>query len=260
VSTKIKPSWASLCVLLARGDHVAGMLLERVASWASHGKATIKGVAGTWVANDREWWRREACLSLKQYNSAAARLIEFGLIEKRQHPFAGRSIVHMRPSKLTADILASAKTWSAAAEIFAEAKIPAPTLADYGDIKMPLSVLKEAWGGEVTPQDVGALAVFREEMKGFEYQWTTYNLTMDAPKLLTWAKANWIEISTKEAPKPSLAAFCDGLFAAALQVTGRGSRSPRTKVQVSALPLGPSRDSPRIPFWEPPVFPFGHSG
>jgi hypothetical protein len=162
---------------------------------------------------------REVQLSEGQLDRALAKLDDFDLIKRRQAKFAGRNIVHVRPSKLTADILASAKTWDAVSEILAEAKIPAPTLAKHVNVALPLSVMIAAWGGEVTPQEIGALAKFREDIKVVEYGAKAYDLTPSAPKLISWAKANWIEISTKEAPKPSLVHFCDGLYGAALQVT-----------------------------------------
>jgi hypothetical protein len=214
------PDKTSICVLLARGDHAAGFLLRKIVHWMQYGKAKVKGAEGEWVANDREWWMREAQLSAGQLDRALAKLDnDFDLIERQQAKFAGRNIVHVRPSKLTTDILASAKTWDAAAEILAQAKIPAPTLAKHENVALPLSVMIAAWGGEVTPQEIGALAKFREDIKVVEYGANTYDLTTTAPLLISWAKANWIEISTKEAPKPSLAHFCDGLYGAALEVT-----------------------------------------
>jgi hypothetical protein len=178
-----------------------------------------KGTEGEWVANDREWWMREVQLSEGQLDRALAKLDDFDLIERRQAKFAGRNIVHVRPSKLTADILASAKTWDAAAEILAEAKIPAPTLAKHGNVDLPLSVMIAAWGGEVTPQETGALAVFRQDIKAVDHAGATYDFTSDAPALIAWAKDNWICIKTKEALHPSLTHFCGGLYLEALKVT-----------------------------------------
>lgn len=213
------PSRPSLCVLLARGDHVAGFMLDRIAHWAQYGKAKIPDTEGAWVANDREWWMREAQLSEGQLDRSLANLCKRELIERQQARFAGRNIMHVRPSKLTADVLSSAKTWDAAAEIFAHAKIPAATLAKHGNVALPLSVMIAAWGGEVTPQETGALAVFRQHIKAVTFAGATYDFTNSAAQLIAWAKANWIEISTKEAPKPSLAHFCDSLYSNALEAT-----------------------------------------
>jgi hypothetical protein len=162
------PNTAAICVLLARGDHVAGILLDRVRHWGRYGKAKISGSQGEWIANDREWWMREAQLSAGQLDRSLAKLAKFELIERRQFKFAGRNIMHVRPSEFTADILAASKTWGAAAEILAQAKIPVPDdLAKLAAIDPPLIKMLEAWGDEVTAQDIGALAVFRQEMKAF---------------------------------------------------------------------------------------------
>jgi hypothetical protein len=213
------PSRPSLCVLLARGDHVAGFMLDRITHWAQYGKAKVPDTEGTWVANDREWWMREAQLSEGQLDRSLAKLAKFELIEKNQHPFGGRNIMHVRPSELTADILAASKTWGAAAEIFAQAKIPmSKALAKLPAIDPPLVKMLEAWGAEVTAQDIGKLAVFRQDIKAVSFAGNTYDFTGNVLHLITWVKANWAEIGPKGS-KPSLALFCDSLYGKALTAT-----------------------------------------
>jgi hypothetical protein len=219
--TDTNPNRPSLCVLLARGDHVSGMLLDRICHWAQYGKATIKDVDGKWIANDRIWWMREAQLSPGQSDRSIAKLTNLGLIEKRQHPFAGRNIMHVRPSTLTKDIIASAKTWDMASEIMTKAGIPLPEwFAGAGTQIFPsLTEMLAAWGEEVTPEEIGKLAVFHKDIKAVTKHDLCHDFTEIVLPLIKWAKANWEKISTKEAPKPSLAHFCEGLYVKALDVT-----------------------------------------
>ena len=206
------PNTLPLCILLARGDHVAGVLLDRIHHWSKHGTATIPDAEGHWVANDRHWWMREAQLSPKQYRSAAAKLVEFGLIEKRQYPFAGRNVVHMRPTALTGDILASAKTWDAALEILPHTDVPIPEwLTPKTQVGASIQEMIDAWGEEsLTAAEIGKLVGYRQDLKhvidpnGGKHDWSE-----DTLPLIVWAVNNWGKISTKEAPKPSVAFFCD---------------------------------------------------
>jgi hypothetical protein len=147
--------------------------------------------------------------------------MKLGLIEEKQHPFGGRNIMHLRPSDLTADTLTASKTWGAAAEILTQAKIPMPAaLTKLAAIDLPLIKMLEAWDGEVTARDIGKLAVFRQDIKAVVMPGgLTYDFTVSALPLIAWAKANWRKISTKEAPKPSLAHFCDSLSGKALTAT-----------------------------------------
>jgi hypothetical protein len=107
--------------MLARGNHMAGVLLHSILYWSKYGSAKIPGEEGKWTAHDREWWSREACLSLRQYDRAISRLMTWGLVEKRQFWFAGRNILHVRPTTLTTDWIALASTWQAAEEFLDEA-------------------------------------------------------------------------------------------------------------------------------------------
>jgi hypothetical protein len=216
-----RPNTASICILLARGDHVAGVLLDRINFWSDKGKAEIPGTEGHWCANDRPWWMREAQLSLKQYNLAAAKLVKLGLIEKRQHPFAGRNILHLRPSDTTRDILASAKTWDMALEVLAHAGVPIPMwLAEQGTQVVPsMQEMIEVWGKEsLTATEVGKLALYRQEMKCVSTAYEKYDCSNIALPLIDWAVNNWTNFltgckaankSTKDASKPSIAFFCE---------------------------------------------------
>ncbi len=114
------PSPLSLCIKLARENHRAGVLLERIVHWSRYGRAEIPVTSGYWIANDRAWWRREACLSADQYDRSIRRLKEWQLVETKQWWWAGRLILHVRPTELTTDYLAAAKTWKAADELIAD--------------------------------------------------------------------------------------------------------------------------------------------
>jgi hypothetical protein len=217
------PNAVSICVLLARGDHVAGLLLYRINFWSRYGKATIKGVEGQWIANDRRWWMREAQLSLRQYNLAAAKLVKLGLIEKRQFPFAGRNVLYVRPSALTKDIFASATTWDMALEVLHHQGIPIPVwLPDQqAQVAPSLQEMINAWSSKesLAPMEVGKLARFRQEMQsvtgpdGEEYDCSH----MTVP-LIEWATKSWTNFltgckaankSTKDASEPSIEFFCE---------------------------------------------------
>jgi hypothetical protein len=114
-----KPTRLSLCIMLARRNHMAGVLLERAVHWRQWSKATIPEVEGTWTANIREWWMQEAQLSYDQYDRASRLLATLGLIEKRQWWFAGRNMLFLRPTNKTLGFICSASTWKAAREYFA---------------------------------------------------------------------------------------------------------------------------------------------
>jgi hypothetical protein len=218
------PNNVSICVLLARGDHAAGLLLDRINFWSDKGKAKIPGTEGHWCANDRPWWMREAQLSLRQYNLAAAKLVKLGLIEKRQYPFAGRNVLHVRPSTLTNDILASAKTWDMALEVLALAGVSTPAwLAEPGTQVAPsLQEMINAWGKEsLAPPEIGKLAQFRQEMKCVSTAYEKYDCSNIALPLIEWVVNNWTNFltgckaadiyhNTKGDPsEPSVAFFCE---------------------------------------------------
>jgi hypothetical protein len=114
------PSRLALCTMLARENHMAGVLLERIVYWIRYGRAEIPRTMGCWIANERTWWMREARLSLDQYDRSIRRLKEWQLVEARQFWWGRRSILHVRPTKLTIDYLAAAKTWKAADEFIAD--------------------------------------------------------------------------------------------------------------------------------------------
>ena len=110
------PSPLALCLLLANRNHLAGVVLERIAHWSQYGRAKIPGKDGMWIANVRQWWLRECCLSPDQWDRTIRKLKKWGLIERRQWWFAGRSILHVRATELTKSFLAASTTWEAASE------------------------------------------------------------------------------------------------------------------------------------------------
>ena len=114
--TETTPARIALCVKLAHCNHMAGVLLYRIVFWAQYSSAKINGVIGVWTANDRAWWMREAQLSSDQYDRTISKLEKWNLVERRQWWFSGRNILFVRPTEVTSDYLAAAKTWQAAAE------------------------------------------------------------------------------------------------------------------------------------------------
>lgn len=127
------PSRNALCVKLVGNDHVAAHLLISVVHWAKYGNAEIPGVHGKWVANSRDWWMRECCLSPSQYDRSIAKLKKRSLVETRQWWFGRRNILHVRPTKIALDYVASATTWLAAAQFMPDpyfAEIDDPTLGN----------------------------------------------------------------------------------------------------------------------------------
>jgi hypothetical protein len=143
------------------------MLLDKICYWAQYGKATLPGVEGYWVANDRPFWMREAQLSPGQFDRSIAKQAKFELIEKRQYPFAGRNIMHVRPTALTRDIITASKTWDVVAEILPPAGIPIPDcIADHCQVTPPLDQMLEAFDvDKPTPEEIGKLAAYRQNMK-----------------------------------------------------------------------------------------------
>jgi hypothetical protein len=106
--------------MLAGDNHQAGFLLLKICYWHRYAKAKIPKIPGTWVANKREWWGREARLSLGQYDRAASRLVRLGLIEKRQFWFGQKNILYARPTSKVRNFLAAATTWEAAELVLAQ--------------------------------------------------------------------------------------------------------------------------------------------
>jgi hypothetical protein len=98
---------------------MAGVLLYSILYWFKYGRAVIPGEEGYWVAHTRRWWCREACLSLRQYDRAIAKLAEWRLVEKRQWWFGRRNILYVRPTSKVENFLIAAKTWAAADELVA---------------------------------------------------------------------------------------------------------------------------------------------
>jgi hypothetical protein len=212
------PHRSTLCVILARGDHVSGMLLDRICYWARYGKATIPGVEGYGVAYDRPFWMREAQLSPGQFDRSIAKQAKLGIIEKRQYPFAGRNIMHVRPTALTRDIITASKTWDVVVEILPPAGIPIPDcIADHCQVTPSLDQMLEAFEVEKpTAEEIGKLAAYRQNMKAVFSPYGKQDHSKNTLPLIYWAKANWAKFSTKNAPKPSLAHFCDDLYPKAL--------------------------------------------
>jgi hypothetical protein len=103
--------------MLAGGNHMAGVLLARIMHWSRYGRAEIPGTSGFWIANDRAWWMREACLTADQYDRSMSKLAKWKLVERRQWWFGGRKILFVRPTDLTTAFVVASKTWPAAKEL-----------------------------------------------------------------------------------------------------------------------------------------------
>lgn len=99
---------------------MAGTLLAAIVHWAQYGQAKITGVEGKWVANPREWWMREACLTPAQYDKAIRNLCVWKLIERRQWWFGGKNILYVRPTELTSNFYQAMTTWAAINELETE--------------------------------------------------------------------------------------------------------------------------------------------
>lgn len=99
---------------------MAGALLYQILHWVKYAKATIPGVSGHWIANDRTWWMREAQLSSGQYDRSMRKLEGWNLIERRQWWFGRRNILFVRPSELAFDLYPVCTTWAAAYEFSQE--------------------------------------------------------------------------------------------------------------------------------------------
>lgn len=108
------PHKDALCVMLAAGNHPAGLLLLKIVYWKKYSTAKIPKVEGFWTARDRAWWAREAQLSAGQCDRAFALLHRSGLIERRQWWFGHRNVLFVRPTWKTLNFLAGATTWDAA--------------------------------------------------------------------------------------------------------------------------------------------------
>ena len=188
------PDPLALCVMLAQGDHAAGLLLYKIRHWAKYGKAEKPGVEGTWRANDKPWWMREARLSSGQYDRAIAKLKEYELVEKCQYWFGPRNIGYVRLSSKTRDFLTAATTWDVAFELLAQmgllcskGQAPAGT-----QIKPSLQEMMDAWGApSLKPEEIGALAEFRQRMKSITYNGASHDCNDSSVALIEWAVANW---------------------------------------------------------------------
>jgi hypothetical protein len=142
----------ALCIMLARDDHVAGFLLAKIVYWSRYGKARIPKYKGYWVAHKRDWWEREARLSVGQYNRASSRLAKWGLIEKTQWWFGRVNILYVRPTTMTNDFLAIATTWEAADEFLPDHTLEStPETADLGKANLPISKLSNENAGSSNP-------------------------------------------------------------------------------------------------------------
>lgn len=199
--------------MLARGDHAAGVLLHKIHYWSQYSKAKIPAVEGVWRAKERSWWMREAQLSSRQYDRNIAKLAKYELIEKRQYPFAGRTILHVRPSNTTKDFLSAATTWDVALEILDQMGVPTQTKPKT-QITPSLQEMIEAWGApNVKPVEVGKLAWFRQSMSSVFGKEGEYNFTPYAVEFIAWTVEHWTEFRTackgKSPPQPQIEFFCD---------------------------------------------------
>lgn len=89
------------------------------------------------------------------------------LIERDQRPFAGRNILHVRPSVLTRDFMTAATTWDVTVELLNHMGFPAPKhLAGHGQVTPSMAQMQEAWGEDkLTAEEVGKVALYRLNMK-----------------------------------------------------------------------------------------------
>ncbi len=111
------PSNIALCVKLA-GNHARGVLLFRIHHWIRYATIELPNSEGVWIANPRSFWEQEAQLSPSQCDRALAALEQIGLIERRQYWFGRKNVLHVRPTEMTSNFMAAAKTWQAAEEFY----------------------------------------------------------------------------------------------------------------------------------------------
>lgn len=241
------PHKLQLCIMLARGDHMAGALLHVINYWSQYSKAKIPGVDGVWRAKERTWWMREGQLSTRQYDRSIAKLAVDGLIEKRQYPFAGRTILHVRPTSKTKSFLAAATTWNAALEVLAQMGFPSPAwhTDKATQITPSLQEMIEAWGEpSLKPEEVGELATFRQGMTSVVGHEGEYDFSAFTLEVIAWTVENWAEFGTgckgkKICPNPKIEFFCQN-FAIALTLFFKAK--------------GVEPSTPDVPFPEPPSF------
>jgi hypothetical protein len=223
VKKDTNPHALELCIMLARGDHAAGTLLHKINYWSKYAKIKIPDADGYWQANTRVWWMREAQMSLGIFNRNAKDLVEYGVIEKRQYPFAGQNVLHVRPTTMTKDFVTASTTWTVALELSAALGLPVPAwqTGTGTPVAPSLDEMLKAWSAtKATPQEVGRLATFRESMKSVTGKGGEYNFTPYILHLLSWTVKNWDELlfewKVKKSPdKPQLEFFCEN-FASAL--------------------------------------------
>jgi hypothetical protein len=146
-----------------------------------------------------------------------------GLIEKRQYPFAGRTILHVRPTSKTKSFLAAATTWNAALEVLAQMGFPCPAwhTDKATQITPSLQEMIKAWGEpSLKPEEVGELATFRQGMTSVVGHEGEYDFSAFTLEVIAWTVENWAEYGTgckgkKICPKPKIEFFCQN-FAIAL--------------------------------------------
>ena len=211
------PHKLELCIMLARGDHAAGVLLHKIHYWSQYSTAKIPGIEGVWRAKERAWWMREAQLSSGQYDRAIAHLAKHELVEKCQYWFGGLNILHVRPSNKTRNFLASATTWDVALEVLAQMGVPCPPWQTHAGTKITPSLQEmiSAWGApSLTPEEVGKLATFRQGLKSVLYKEASYDCSESSLELIAWTVENWTAFhksagSYKSTPQPQIEFFCE---------------------------------------------------
>lgn len=113
------PSPLARCIVLARGSHVAGVLLAAIIYWFKYASKKLPKAEGNWIAHKRTWWMREAQLSRDQIDRALRKLDEWDLIERRQWWFGNRNILYVRPTPLATNFIHATTTWAAVHEFTA---------------------------------------------------------------------------------------------------------------------------------------------
>jgi len=160
---------------------------------------------------------REAQLSAGQYDRAIAKLKKYELVEKCQYWFGRHNILHVRPSTRTRDFLAAATTWGVALEILAPMGVPCPAWQTPAEAVTPsLQEMIDAWGADeslLKAEEIGKLALFRQDMKSVLYKGASYDLTDFVVGLIAWTVANWTKFHKsagnykKSTPQPQIECF-----------------------------------------------------
>jgi hypothetical protein len=153
MSTWYRPDKVLVCGKLA-GDYHAGLLLAVIMRRYPYAKATLKGTAGTWSANQRKVWFQAAGMSRSQGDRALARLEERGLIERAHGSWAGNpNVLYVRPTKHAEAVWHTATTFDALDAVLEGAKSD------------QLRKLWQKWPDK-DPKKLGVIAEWYEQLGG----------------------------------------------------------------------------------------------